>query len=321
MEKLEDKSYSEWDAFVESHPNGTIFHTSHWLKIISQDIEIYVERECSKIAYGIALISTKKMGVKGFHVPPLTQYFGPLTSTANGLTNEHYQVLQILTSLPKSNHYDFKLTSGHHSPLPFYWSGFQCLITITYKIDSGLDDYWKNMNKNKKRELKKVLALIEKGDIEVCEDIDFNSLNELLDKTEKRGNFYTNRELFFKIFNNAKSSFIKIVAVKSKIHGYISFGLFPYDGKAVYNLVNFSARMEDPVLKTVNLLTLNKAIEFALNTGRVFDFEGSMLKGVETFNRLMGGRQAPVYRVQKSPSLKYSFMRALHQLKNDKKKA
>lgn len=321
MEKLEGKSYFEWDSFVESHPNGTIFHTSYWLRIISQDIEIYVKRDYNKIIYGIALISTKKMGIKGFHIPPLTQYFGPLTNTSNGLSNEHHQLLEILSSLPKSNHFDFKLTTGHHSTLPFYWTGFECLVTLTYKIDCSIDEYWEKMNKNKKRELKKILTLIERGEIEVCDVIDINSLNELLDKTEKRGNYHTDRQLFFKLFNSAKSSFIKIVAVKSKTHGFISFGLFPYDSKAVYNLVNFSARMEDPVLKTINLLTLHSGIEFALNTGRVFDFEGSMLKGVETFNRLMGGSQAPIYRVQKSPSLIYSFMRALQQIKNDRKKA
>jgi len=57
-----------------------------------------------------------------------------------------------------------------------------------------------------------------------------------------------------------------------------------------------------------------------LTTGRIFDFEGSMLKGVEAFCRLMGGTQAPCYRVQKSASLRYSLMRAANQIKNDRKK-
>jgi hypothetical protein len=66
---------------------------------------------------------------------------------------------------------------------------------------------------------------------------------------------------------------------------------------------------------------LYKGIEFALTSGRKFDFEGSMLQGVETFYRLLGGKQVSVYRVQKSPSLIYSIIRAANQIRNDRKKA
>jgi hypothetical protein len=45
-----------------------------------------------------------------------------------------------------------------------------------------------------------------------------------------------------------------------------------------------------------------------------------MLPGVEAFCRLMGGTQMPVYRVQKSASLRYSLLRAANQVKNDRKK-
>ncbi len=322
--KLKREEFDIWNRFVDDNPDGTIFHKTDWLELIDTDIEICTIWVDEEIKAGIALIKTKKNGVSGFHIPPYTQFFSPLFAKSdektNALTEEHTCISALLDEIKKANHIDFKLPKGHQSILPYHWKGFETSVSITHVITGSLQDYLANLNKNKLRELKKLQLLLDSGEITIQYEINETDLKQLLQQTAERKGFDANSVLVSKLVMNAPDSLAKKYIIRSKEHGLLAFGFFPYDHKAVYNLVNASVRVTDPVLKTVNLLLLYQAIEFALGTGRLFDFEGSMLKGVETFCRLMGGIQVPVYRVQKSASIKYSLLRAAHQIKNDRKK-
>ncbi|CAN5781315.1 hypothetical protein BH11BAC4_BH11BAC4_11620 [soil metagenome] len=313
-----------WDEFVDENATGTIFHKTNWLKLINAEIEIITIWEEEKIKAGVALIKTVKNGVAGFHIPPYTQYFSPLFAKTkdqkHSLTEEHESIKLLLEKIKEARHIDFKLPRGHQSILPYHWMGFESSVGITHIITGKLENYLADLNKNKARELKKLLAMENDGEISIEESVTESELLQLLQHTGERKKFDAKATLAASLVLNSDNSFAKKYLIRSKQHGLIAFGFFPYDKHAVYNLINASIRVSDPVLKTINLLLLYKAIEFALNSGRTFDFEGSMLQGVEAFCRLMGGAQAPVYRVQKSSSLRYSILRAANQIKNDRRK-
>ncbi len=321
--KLRDDEFALWDAFAETAPGGTIFHTTQWLLLIDKNVEIFIAEDEGRIKAGVALIKTKKNGVNSYHIPPYTQYFSPLYYAGDGkkqsLTEEHDSIKAILGMLKQAKHLDFKLPRGHQSILPYHWKGFDTSVTITYTISGLLENYLQELNKNKARELKKLWQLVQDGNLVIEQDVNEKELLQLLDQTTERKQFDARSSVVTNLVMNSKDSFAKKYLIRSKEHGLLAFGFFPYDSKAVYNLVNASARVNDPVLKTVNLLLLYQAIEFALNSGRKFDFEGSMLQGVESFCRLMGGKQEPIYRVQKSRSLRYSILRAANQVRNDRK--
>lgn len=321
--RLREDEFGLWDAFTEAAPGGTIFHSTRWLNLIDKHIEIIAVEDEAVIKAGVALVKTKKNGVNGYHIPPYTQYFSPLYYVAHNrkhsLTEEHDCIKAILDLLKPAKHLDFKLPRGHQSILPYHWKGFDTSVTITYTLEGSLENYLQELNKNKARELKKLLQLVEEGSLIIEQEVKENDLLELLNHTTERKKFDARSGMVTSLVMNSKDSFAKKYLIRSKEHGLLAFGFFPYDGKAVYNLVNASARVNDPVLKTVNLLLLYQAIVFALNTGRKFDFEGSMLQGVEAFCRLMGGKQEPIYRVQKSASLRYSLLRAANQVRNDRK--
>ncbi len=322
---LTKEEFPAWNRFIDEHPEGTIFQKTTWLELINPEIEIYVVFEENDIIAGVALIKTKKNSITGFHIPPYTQYFSPLYGkkdvSKNSLTEEHICLKAILENLKDAGHFDFKLPKGHQSILPYYWKGFESSVSITHIISGTLADYLKDLNKNKVRELKKLQLQVSSGEITIEENITEFELTHLLQQTVERKGFDAKSAIAVKLVMKAGPAMAKKIIIRSREHGLLAFGFFPYDNKAVYNLINASVRVTDPVLKTVNLLLLYQAIEFALNSNRTFDFEGSMLPGVETFCRLMGGRQVPVYRVQKSSSLRYSLIRAAYQVKNDRKKA
>ena len=321
---LKNDEFPAWDNFVDEHPAGTIFHKTNWLQLIDWDIEIYTVWTDNEIKAGVALIKTTKNGVTGYHIPPYTQYYSPLYRNdgrnKDSLTEEHACIKAILDEIKNAGHIDFKLPGGHQSILPYHWKGFESSVSITHIITGTLAEYLSSLNKNKLRELKKLQQLVGSGEIIIESEIKETELMHLLQQTSERKGFDAKSAFVADLVMKAGPLFAKKFVIRSGEHGLIAFGFFPYDNKAVYNLINASVRVTDPVLKTINLLLLYQAIEFALNSGRTFDFEGSMLSGVEAFCRLMGGRQMPVYRVQKSSSLRFSLLRAAKQFKNDRRK-
>jgi hypothetical protein len=322
---LSNQQFELWDRFVDEHPQGTVFHTTNWLRLVNPEIEIFTAWDNDQLMAGVALIKTRKNSVNGYHIPSYTQYFSPLYINAGNrkgsLTEEHTCIQALLHAIRNDSHLDFKLPRGHQSILPYHWDGFETSVSITHTITGTLEEYLSGLNKNKLRELKKLQSMVNTGELSIEEKVQENELAKLMEQTELRKGFDSNAVVAARLIMETGDGVSKKVLIRSKAHGPIAFGFFPYDKKAVYNLINASVRISDPVLKTVNLLLLYTAIEFALTTGRTFDFEGSMLPGVETFCRLMGGTQVPVYRVQKSGSLKYSLLRAAKQIKNDRKKA
>ena len=72
---------------------------------------------------------------------------------------------------------------------------------------------------------------------------------------------------------------------------------FLYDSKVCYYLLGG----QDPEFKSdgsQNLL-LDAAIDFAKGVSECFDFEGSMVEGIENFFRQFGGKQIVNYHVSK----------------------
>ena len=71
-----------------------------------------------------------------------------------------------------------------------------------------------------------------------------------------------------------------------------------FDDQWVYQLMSGT----DPVYRDLQCKTLlvEKALDFAVSTGRGFDFEGSMLQGVEEFNRAFGATQTSYFSIHKT---------------------
>lgn len=304
----------------------TVFHSYSWLKAFHTSVDFWYYKDSQgELKSVFFFIETTKNYIKGVHIPPFTQYFAPLF--VDGLVDKVKQDLTVLLlkELDKDNKLyvlDIKLFRGHHDILPFHWHGFQSTLSITYIVTGDYQSYFSALNKNKAREIKKLYSQLEEGRLEIVTSISDEEAIKLFRITSNRADFRFNEDTLKRLLVNKNNFDHLLLGIRSKEKGLISYGLFPFDSHSVYNIINASIRIQDdPVLKTVNLLMLNEAIKFALDSGRVFDFEGSMLPGVSDFYRLMGGKQTPVYRLTKSKSIKYSIMRSLAQFKNDRKKA
>jgi hypothetical protein len=317
---LQQDEFSLWNDYVFAHPEGTVFQTTNWLSQLDKDVNVMAVMDEGKIMGGLSYVFTVKKSSKGLHIPPYTQYFSPLAGapgSSDDISGNAKIVELILNNLPKASHIDFKLPAGHQNILPYYWKGYDSSVTITHRVHD-FSDVLSIIHKSKKRYLNKLIEMEKKGVLQFDANMPLKDVIDLQEVTGKRGGFDIKRDVLMKFEGNPN---IVTTGIRHQTEGLLAGALLAFDNKCMYFLINASKRHEDSTLNKVNLLSVYNVLLLAKEKGLFLDYEGSMIKGIEEFYRHMGGKQYPIYRVQKSPSLYYSVLRAGKQILNDRKKA
>jgi hypothetical protein len=186
-------------------------------------------------------------------------------------------------------------------------------------IERGEGEFKPGYSSNKRREIKKLMELQEKGLLEVIaypeDELVWNIVNE--HAAEK--DFPRDREIFLKLFTRENPSIFSLGLIYKPM-GYVAASVCAFDQRVMYNMINASVTRVPKEIRTITLLLLHELLKEAHKRNLVFDCEGSMLKGVEFFYRDIGGKQTPVYDLVKSPSAVNSLIRAVKQLRGDRKK-
>jgi hypothetical protein len=84
-----DQEWPEWDAFVDSHPMGTIYHTTHWQQLVShvykyKPLYLYLRKDNGVIHAGLPLFYSNSHRLKRYlSSTPCAQYCNPLVSNVS----------------------------------------------------------------------------------------------------------------------------------------------------------------------------------------------------------------------------------------------
>ncbi len=242
--------------------------------------------------------------------PPYTQTLGiwmdpKIRAFARGNHQLHQQkeiIAQLLEQLPKAKSISMTLDHANSYILPFRWHGFRIEPTFSYRIKDLTD-----LNQVKSRISKSVCRdgrSAEKKLIveEFSHDVD--ALIELQRMTFAAQNRqppypadFTRRVVERAIAANAGNLMIAKDA-SGALHSSV---FFLYDENVCYYLIGG----KNPEFKTdgANDLLLSKGISFAAEVSHAFDFEGSMVEGIEDFFRKFGGEQVINYHVTRQTLL------------------
>lgn len=181
--------------------------------------------------------------------------------------------------------------------LPFFWHEYKELTRYTYVIEDTedlkkvRDNYSSNARKNINK-AKKNLKVIETEDIEL-----FYKVNKMTFDRQKKEIPYT-YDLFRNLYLACKEreccKLLIAIDDKERVH---SVAMIVWDEDSVYYLLNGT----DPELKKYqgNALLIDRSIEIASELGKKFDFEGSVIKGIEQSFRQYGGIPKPYFRIYK----------------------
>lgn len=303
VKRLEASEYDDWDSFVAESSQGTLFHTSYWLRVSGQEFRIYGYFKGSELLAGLPLVSNvSNFGVKRAYHPYLTPYLGIVfkenkAKYVKRISDEK----DICRDIAKSIKDDFGLIHIEFTPFvldlqPFIWEGFTSGVKYTYMLELGdLENVWNEMDARRRNGIVRA----EKDGIYVEIGDDFKQVYATVEKTFGR----QNKNIHFRSaafgYNEVlgQRNQCKSFLTKSKSGNTIGAVYIVWDEKRSYCILSgydseanhrgaYGLAMWEAIKFTKNKLGLNQ-----------FDFEGSMLQPVEQAFRKFGGKLTPYYYV------------------------
>lgn len=304
VKRLKNSEYKAWDEFVDGSPQGTLFHKSYWLEASGLKFVIYGCFRGGQLVAGIPVVCKSKFGIRYASHPQLTPYLGIVFKPNHDLkyVSRISNQKEISRELSKRLKKDFGYVKTRFAPFPvdlqpFLWEGFTVNVSYTYllSIVDELEVLWRNMDKKIRNDIK----YAEKDNICVELGCKFDEMFSLVEKTFRRQEQKVkSRSVAFK--------YDKVLSERNQCNSFIAknengdgmAGVYiVWDNKRAYYLLGgFDPEKNH---RGASAIAIWEAIKFAKKELRrdEFDFEGSMIPGIEQFFRKFGGKLTPCYSV------------------------
>ncbi len=301
---LNEDEYAAWEALVEASPQGSVFCKSWWLKSVSDEIRVLGYFESGRLIAGLPLYYERRMGLKLCCMPKLTQTWGvvmaPLAGKRAAVTARESRILETFAQqLARQSTFIQAFHPAFQNWLPFYWNGFTETTHYTYVLDEldCLARIWDGLEQNQRTKIRKAESLgitVRRSSPEVV----FEASMKSFVRQRERHPFrlpYLSRLVSAARENNAGECFAA-VDPEGRVH---DAAFFVWDSRRGY----FLAGGGDPSLRNSGggSLLVWRLIQFAASRTSVFDFEGSMIKPIESFFRSFGAKRVAYNRIIKLP--------------------
>lgn len=210
-------------------------------------------------------------------------------------------IRQLLDQLPVKNRIDLILDSSQSYVLPFRWEGYTIEPTFSYRIPLGsdLNTIESNYSKSIKRDVNrgsKSLIVEDSSEIE-----DFVELQNMTYKRQNRRNPVDNSFTFHVIERSMKLDHGKLLIARDSDGKAHAGSFILYDEKVCYHLM--SGQDTSYGNDCAMPLLFQKEVAIAKEKSKAFDFEGSMIEGIEQTYRRYGGNNVINWHVYKQPLL------------------
>jgi hypothetical protein len=183
--------------------------------------------------------------------------------------------------------------------LPLYWEGYRLQTRYTYRIQfSKAFDLWEQISNKQKGTIGKAKA---KYSIATVDDFDrFYALNEQTFSRKGMEVPYS-KDLFKRLDSTLLEHRRRAILGAFDKEGDLNAAIYlVHDASTVY-LLAIGSESADRSNGSIPLLIWNGIQRFS-QSHHVFDFEGSMIKGIESFFRSFGGTPTPYIRLTKTPN-------------------
>lgn len=283
---------------------NSVFEQPWWLDIVAKDSwkEVCVV-ENGQVKARLPYMCTK--GLLGYKIkmPKLTQTLGiwMLDDSDNqgnkNLAEQKDLIYQLLEQIPPMRDIRIRLDSSCHYVLPYLWKGFTIVPTFSYRIHdlSNIDKIYENFGKIVKKNIKSA-----KNKVVIHDEPDPERLYKMLELTfrHQKRKYPLSKEFIKEIVSECeKRKAGKMLSAIDKDGNVHACSYFVYDHNVCYYLISGS----NPEFRSsgAQTLILWEGIQFAAKVSRAFDFEGSVIEGIETYFRAFGGDVIVNYEVRR----------------------
>mgnify|MGYP001188825902 CR=1 FL=1 len=293
-----------------------IFSQPWWLDVVcgKDNWDVILVSKGSDILATFPYYIQRNRGMTCICMPTLTQKLGPYIKYperqkyTSRLSYERDVMQDIIKQLPSydvfSVNFDYKYTNW----LPFYWNQFKQTTRYTYIIENilDIDSVVKNFDSRKKSSLKKGMGNLNiRYDLSSTEFITF--YQTCLKKKGKHLSYSS--DLFCNVckaaYNNEQGRIVCAVDDEDRIHGAI---FYVWDDNSAYVLVT---AFDSECSSDAPTLLIYQLIKDSSTHSKVFDFEGSMIDGVELSYRRFGTIQKPYFYIYRYASKKCRILKGL----------
>jgi hypothetical protein len=305
--------------FCDTQKHLPLFLSYKWLDLIARNQwEVIIDQSGNEINGIFPYVIFKKKGFTIIDHPPLTPIGGiwlnypPDQKYNNRLKFEKETTERLIQQIPKFDFFNIKFHPRFQNWLPFYWNKYQQTTRYTYLLDdlTDLEKIYKEFNLNIRRDIAKA----EKASIEVKVSNEIETFCRLKDLAFTEGGLnikVTNEQIksIYEFCINEKAGELWIAKSGSEIH---AASIFVWDNQTCYYLYGVS----NPHYKASGAMSLLlwRAIQKYSSSVKEFNFEGSMIEGVERFFRGFGGKQVPYFHISKTNSKLLKLRSFIHEL-------
>lgn len=280
---------NSWDVILSERKGRIAGALPYYFQYSGRKIRILTPQLTQSIGIWLRKDGTKK------YVKELSEEMDVLNSLIGQL-----EELPLLTCQIKNN---IKLTNW----LPFYWKGFSQTTYYSYRIEdiSDTEKVWEEFANMKKKNINKAL----REGIEIHFDLsaeEFYSNHTLTLKKQGKSISYT-KEFFSRIYEAAYSYKAGRTIYATDKAGNLHGALFVvWNKECAYDLI--STLDPDYRASGASSMLVYEMIKFLSGEGvKVFDFEGSMIPGVEESFRHFGAKQTPYFLIWKIMEIVWRF--------------
>lgn len=284
---------------------NSVFEQPWWLDIVAHDSweEIIINDEKGGVDARFVYVTDGKR----IYMPEKTQNLGIWMSekVLKEYKTQKDIINKIFMQLDKYKYVTHVLNPQNQYVLPFRWLGYSFHTGFTYRIEelSDIERVKANFSKSTKRNINYAAKRVD-----VISEVDISSAIEtmwdLLVKTyavQKR-KYPVSREFTEKYMRaaieNERGKYFEARDKEGNVH---SCAFFLFDSRVCYYLTG--ARDPEYSSSQSQELLLWEGIQFAAHHSKIFDFEGSMVEGIENFFRQFGGTSTPYYILRKQSVL------------------
>jgi hypothetical protein len=287
-----------------------IFMQQWWLDTACMTIgwDVILDIKNDAIRGAMIVFKKSKFGINYIVQPPFTFYsgiwFNPKMMPNDLILKGTFQreiTTNIIQLLPKVHYLSLKLRSDLMDSLVFTWNNFTVHPMYTYRLfDIGNhNEIFKNYNDATKRKVKKNTA---NCTFQVSNDAELTAT--IWEKTFVRKGLKTPysriilQNLIAKSIEKGQGATLHLLDEENIVQA-VSF--IVWDNEMAYNIT--TAYTENSTVKNCSTIILHEAILYASKQVNVFDFEGSMLQGVEQLFKGFGGTLIPYFGIKKSKNI------------------
>ena len=271
----------KYDACISRSVNSRIYAFSWYLNCVADSWGVLVYKDYEAV---MPLPVKSKYGIKYVFLPPWVQQLGIFSENAipNGL------LLDFISGIPKKfKQIEIYLNSENQLSL----QNIKTRNNYILKLTTSYDKLIKNFSKGRRSSVKQA----EKFKLQIENTTDLSALVNLFHQVKNRR---VTRNFDFKRLEKIEEKLhplekLKIYHVRNTGKELLGGAVFLFDENRITYL--FSVVNEEGKEKQAMSFLINYMINSHANSNCIFDFEGSMIKNLESFFKSFGAEKEIYY--------------------------